>query len=196
MIQKTIRRFKEFDEVTEFRLINAFLTAIGISLLTPVIITLKGLYLAVWVISIFSILSTLSVKTNDFFVKTFGLSSLYKLGIFMHLLLVLSSCVYFYSPMLMIWLDSLMVILVTMVFSAYSILLNNYITHNYPESINDFQVVRNSSWADGFLVGLIVITLITYFLSTSVGVAIFIGFNSMFSLWMIYNWKFFDLRKL
>jgi hypothetical protein len=192
MLGRSLQKFKEFDKVSEFRLINAFLVAIGLALLSPILVTLKGMYLAVWVISVFSIISTLAVKTNRYMTKTFSIEQLFRMGIGVHLLLITVAVLYFYSPALMIWLESMLVIIEVAVFSSYSILLNNYIADYYPKSMQEFQVVRNSSWADGFLVGLFLVTGTTYFFSTGAGIIVFVGFNICFSLWMIYNWNFYE----
>jgi len=189
---KSIKRFKNFDEITEFRLRNAFFVSIGIAILAPILVTLKGLYLAVYIVSIFLIISTLSVKSNEYMTKNFSISSLYKMGIFIHLSLIFISLIYFISPGLMVWLDSIAVILETIVFSSYSIVLNNYIAHHYPKSMQEFQVVRNSSWADGFLLGLLLVTLLTYFYSIGTALVVFVVLDSMFVVWTFKNYYFFD----
>lgn len=189
------KKFKEQDEITEFRLINSFLVSVGFAILAPIIIVLKGAFLMVWVISLFSIAATLAVKSNKYLTEKFTISELYKLGIFIHLMFIISTLFYFLSPVLMVWLDSSLVILETAVFSSYSILLNNYITDNFPKSMQSFQVIRNSSWADGSLLGLSLITLVTYFSTTEVGLIVFIIYNFLFSLWLIYNWSFFDNKE-
>lgn len=197
MVFRYFKRFKELDKITEFRLINAFLVAIGMALLAPVVVTLKGLYLAVWVISLFSIAATLAVKLNAYMTKTFTIPQLYKMGIFIHLLFIFASGLYFYDPHLMIWLDSSLVILETAIFSSYSILLNNYLADYHPKSMQLFQVVRNSSWADGFLLGLFTVTIITYFSTVGTALVFFICYNLLFSAWMIYNWDFYkDIENL
>ena len=187
----SLKRFKEFDRVTSFRLYNSILVAIGFGLLGPILISLKGLYLLPWVISIFAIVQTLAVKTNNWFVDNVSLNSMYKIGIFIHLLFIATSTIYFFSPMYMVWIEGGLAIIEIAVFSAYSIALNNYLTDKFPSSMSDFQIVRNSSWADGYLIGLGVISLITYFGTIATGIIVFIGFNTLFSLWLIYNWNFF-----
>jgi len=72
-------RFKEFDSVTEFRLYNSFYIAIGMSLITPIIISLKGTYMLPYIISIFAIIQTLSIKSNNYIVNKFSISSIYKM---------------------------------------------------------------------------------------------------------------------
>lgn len=188
----SLKKFKNFDKITEFRLINAFLVSIGIAILSPIIVTLKGLYLAVYIVSIFLIISTLSVKTNEYMTKRFSVSSLYKMGIFIHLAFILISSIYFIDPILMIWLNSIAVILETAVFSSYSIILNNYLAHKYPKSMQEFQVVRNSSWADGFLLGLLLVTFLTYFYSIGVALVVFIILDLLFVVWTFKNYRFFD----
>jgi hypothetical protein len=78
------------------------------------------------------------------------------------------------------------------IFSAFSIMLNNYLTNNYPESMGEFQIVRNSIWADGILLGLFTVTGLTYFFGNSVAIAAFLIFNVIFSGWLIRNWGFYD----
>jgi hypothetical protein len=91
----------------------------------------------------------------------------------------------------MVWIEGLLAIIEVAVFSAYSIALNNYLTHKFPNSMSDFQIVRNSSWADGYLIGLGLISLITYFGTIGTGIIVFIIFNTIFSMYLIYNWNFF-----
>lgn len=138
-------KFSKFDKVTEFRLINAFLTAIGMNIFWPVLTDLKGEYLAAWIIASFMILETLMVKTNRWFIENFTIPQIYKLSVLAHLGFTISTLSYFIiSPEFMVWLDMIMGIIDVTVFSAFSIVLNNYITDNFPKSMNEFQIIRNS----------------------------------------------------
>lgn len=192
---KTILRVFDFDAITTFRLINAFLVSIGMGLLAPVLVILKGTLLPAWVISMFGIINTLSVKTNQYF-STFDASFLYKLGVVLHVLFVLTALIYFINPLLMIIIDSILVIAEIAIFSAYGIVLNNHIADSYPETMGDFQIVRNSIWADGTLIGLSLSALITTFFGLSGMVISFVLFNAMFSIWMIKNWNFYADKEL
>ena len=192
MITKYFNQFNKFDKVTRFRLINAFIIAAGMNLLYPVLADLKGEYLVAWVISAFMIIETLAVKTNRYFVDNFSLSLIYKLSIIAHINFTLVAGLYFWNPLYMIYGDMIAAILDVSIFSAFSIMLNNYLTNNYPESMNEFQIVRNSIWADGILLGLFTVTAITYFFGNSVAIILFIIFNICFSSWLICNWKFYD----
>lgn len=189
---RNFKKLKDFDAVTRYRLINAFIIAAGMNLLYPVLADLKGEYLVAWIISAFMIIETLAVKTNRYFIDNFSLSKMYKLSIFAHINFTLVAGLYFWNPLYMIYGDMIAAILDVSIFSAFSIMLNNYLTNNYPESMNEFQIVRNSIWADGILLGLFTVTAITYFFGNSVAIILFIIFNICFSSWLICNWKFYD----
>ena len=189
---RNFKKLKDFDAVTRYRLINAFIIAAGMNLLYPVLADLKGEYLVAWIISAFMIIETLAVKTNRYFVDNFSLSLIYKLSIIAHINFTLVAGLYFRNPLYMIYGDMIAAILDVSIFSAFSIMLNNYLTNNYPESMNEFQIVRNSIWADGILLGLFTVTAITYFFGNSVAIILFIIFNICFSSWLICNWKFYD----
>ena len=196
MTTKYFNQFNKFDKVTRFRLINAFIIAAGMNLLYPVLADLKGEYLVAWIISAFMIIETIAVKTNRYFIDNFSLSTMYKISIFAHINFTLVAGLYFWNPLYMIYGDMIAAIIDVSIFSAFSIMLTNYLTNNYPESMNEFQIVRNSIWADGILVGLTTVTAITYFFGNSVAIILFIIFNICFSSWLIWNWKFYDNIKV
>ena len=192
MIHKILhKRIRAFDEVTRFRLTNSYLVAIGMNLFWPIAVVLKGIYLLPAVIAGFMIAETLMIKTNRYMVENYTLEQIFRLGVFMHFLFTITALLYFISPFYMILLDSSLAIIDIVVFSAYSIMLTNYLTKNYPESMNEFQLTRNGVWADGTLIGLICISIITYFFSIEVGLVIFAIYNMFFSLWLLSHWNFF-----
>ena len=133
----------------------------------------------------------LSMKSNRYLTNKFSISALYKIGIFLHILFMLSSLLYFYDKTIMIIIDSTIAILDVAVFSALSIKLNNYLVNNYPESNNDFQIIRNSIWVDGVLMGLSLSTLILYFFTNEALIIVFVIFNAVFNLHMIRNWNIY-----
>ncbi len=186
-----IFQLDQFDPVSRFRLQNAFAVGIGLSLIAPVMIALKGALLPIWAISMFSIIATISVKTNSYF-SSFRLHQLYHWGIYIHLALILVALTYFIDPTLMVILESLLVIAEMTIFSAYSIVLTEYLTDYYPDSMKRFQIVKNNSWADAGLIGLAVVTIVTYFFSAGLAVGIFIVYNALFAVWMIHNWNFYN----
>jgi len=148
--------------------------------------------LAAYVISVFSIIQTLAVKTNNYIVENISIRTMFKIGIFIHLGFTIISGIYFYSPLLMVILDSILGIIEVAIFSSFSISLNNYLTDNYPKDMSKFQIFRNSIWSDGFLLGLFIITLTTYFSSVGTGILVFMLFNVLFSIWMFINWHIYD----
>jgi hypothetical protein len=196
LITKTYSKILQFDDVTKFRLINTFIIAIGMNLLMPVIGDLKGEYLVAWVISTFMIIETLAVKTNRWFVEKFTISEVYKMSVIAHINFTLVALLYFINPLYMVIGDMVAGIIDVTIFSAYSIMLTNHMTENYPESMKEFQLIRNSTWADGILIGLTIVTILTFFWGNAIAVAAFIIFNTVFSLWLIKNWNFFQKRGL
>ena len=184
-------KLKGFDTFTRFRLINSFIIAIGINLIIPILSDLKGEYLVSWVISLFLILETISVKTNRYFVANFSISKLYKISIFAHLSFTLVAALYFWNPLYMVYADMITAIIDVSIFSALSIKLNNYLTDNYPDSMSEFQIIRNNIYADGILLGLSIVTILSYLFGNSIAIIIFIIFNTIFSVYLIKNWNFY-----
>ena len=184
-----ILKLQNLDKVTQFRVLNAFFVAISLSILAPVAIVLKGLYMLPWLISLFSIAYMLAVKTNKYLVPL-GNEKLYKIGILLHILLICTTSVYFFNPHIMILMDAILLFFITANFSAYSISLTNYIVKYHSESVPEFQLVKNNIWADGSMIGLMIAT-ITLLISMNLTIITFIVYNTLFSLFMIYNWNFF-----
>jgi len=186
----SIQKISHFDPVTKFRLQNAFMVGIGLSLLAPVLVVLKGTLLPIWVISMLGIITTLAIYTNEKLSKL-RLDTIYKLGIGVHLFLIFSTLIYFWNPTIMIILVSISGIIEAAVFSAYAINLNEYITRYYPRTMKDFQIRRNTSYADATLIGLAVATVMGLCCPVSWAVMLFVVYNTLFSVWMIQNWNFY-----
>jgi len=187
---KLLKSLKAFDTITKFRIQNAFLISVSTAILSPVMTHLYGLYMVTFMISLFSISYTLAVKTNPYFVKL-GNEKLFRLGIFVHIIFTLSAALYFWSPVTMVYMDSISTFIEICVFSAYSITLQNYITKYYPESVPEFQIVRNDYVANGTLFGLILSTGLLL-ISVKVTVIVFLIFNFGFSLYLLNNWNIFN----
>jgi len=190
-----VNHFNRFDEVTRYRLENAFIFALIIGLTMPVFSNLKGL-LSVTVLSVIAILSKLIMKTNDWFDKKFTLSQIYKMGIILNIMFVISTCVYFYSPKIMIFLDSVLSVLEFGIYSVYSIKLNQYLTSEHPENFRDFQKVRNATWADGTLLGLGITSMVSMLTEVKTIIIAAITIYLFYIGRLIYNWNFFDNRKI
>ena len=185
-------RINEFDAITRFRLINAFLFGIGFNLIIPVLLDLRGEMLTSTFITFILIVTTLSVKSNQYFINHFTMSSLYKLGIFVHLFFLMGSTLYFYDKLLFVYVDSFLGILETAIFSAYRIKLDVHLAEKYPNKVSNFQVFRNSTFADATLIGLISVWFITFYGGNDSAITTFIGFNILFTSWMMYNFNYID----
>ena len=181
-------RFYEFDHITRFRLLNAFIVTVGISALIPIAIDLKGEYLAAWVISSLMIAETLAVKAHGFLTK-FDISQLYKIGMGVHMLLLIILSTFFASPATFIVMYSLFSIVEVAVFGAFSINLDVYQTQYYPDDVKNFRVLRNSVVADGTILGLTISALVTMF-SIPLAVGFIILYHGLFSLYFLKNWNY------
>ena len=186
-----IKGLDTFDLVTRFRIINAVLVLYGLNLLIPVIADLRGELLSSSMISFIMIASTLSIKLNDIIVK-YPISFVFKLGNIFHLLLTISTFVYFVHPLTYVYTNAFLGIFEVVIFTSYSIQLDEYLAKTNPGIMARFKVYTNSKKADAILLGLATTGLLTYFFGTPSIVTFFIVYNFMFSCWLIYNWNFFD----
>jgi len=180
-----------FDDVTRFRLVNLFYFTMGLCLLTPVIADLKGELLLPWIISAFMLMEQLTVKLNRLIVQ-YSLSTIYRAGAIVHVLFTFGTLLYWYNPLVMLYWDMSFALIVMAVFNSYSIKLNSYITNNFPDTMTEFQIVRNSISADAFVIGLAISTLINYFYNPSISIMCFFICNSLFTTRLLSNWNFFE----
>ena len=192
MILNDYRKIEQFDFITQYRLRTMLFWSICLFIISPLLLELKGEYLLTWAISIFMIAEQLALKTNRFMTERFSLSELYKMGIYVHLVFLCSSLIYFYDKLYMVIADSILAIIDTTIFSALSIKLNNYLIENYPEKNNEFQIVRNSLWVDGVLIALSFSTIISYFLGRDYLIYVFIFINIIFNIYLFKNYNIYD----
>ena len=158
-------------------------------ILIPIIIDLKGEYLAPWVISSLMIGEVLSAKYQGYFVEKFSLSDLYKLGMGVHSVLVVIMFVYFYDKMFFVVSLSVLAILEIVVFGAFSIKLDVFQMNNFSDTVQDFKIVRNSVVADATVLGLGVSALLSYY-SVNIAVLVSLVCQSLFSGYFLYNWNY------
>ena len=178
-----ITKISKFDTVTRFRLICLFIVCINAGVLSPVLVVLRGHHLLPWLIPMFGIAYTIALKTNRYIVP-FGNRKLFKLGCVAHVLFTLATFTYFVSPTIMIYLDSILTFFEIVIFSAYSITLQEYLTDNYPATVKSFQITRNSVNADGTLIGLTLSSILLIF-SVESAVTVFILINILFTVYFI-----------
>ena len=190
---KKYNLIKSLDAVTAFRIRNALLVMLGIHLIIPVLMDLRGELLSTTFIAVILIATTLAVKSNKFFVENYNLSQLYKMGVFIHFILLMGGFLYFFNPLYFVIVESVVSIFEMSILSSYSIKLDVYQAKHYPNDVEKFKIFRNTSIADAILSGLGVVAVISYFFSTDVSVWIFIVYNSFLSIFLFSNWKFYDL---
>lgn len=182
----------DFDDITSYRLINMFYVTIGLCLLTPSIAQLKGELLTAWIISMFMLFEQLTVKFNRILVTKFTISQLYKCGNIIHILYTFGVLLYWYNPLVMLIWDMTLALAIMGLFNSYGIKLTTYLSDNYPQTMNEFQIVRNSISADAFMIGLGLSTLIAYFGGIELSLIAFFIYNSLFTIHLFKNWNYFD----
>lgn len=183
--------FQSFDSITRFRIANAIAVYFGLNLLIPIINDLRGELLTPTVISLLMIFTTISVKLNKY-ITLLSISNVFKLGNIFHLLLTLSTFMYFYNHLYFIYLNAFLGIMEIAIFTSYSIQLDEYLAHKYPRDVARFKVYTNSKKADATLLGLGATAILTYYFNSDIVFILFIVYNILFSSWLLWNWKFFD----
>ena len=141
------------------------------------------------------ILTTLSVKTNRVVIEKFTIPQLFKAGIFIHLMYLIASSIYFWDKTYFIYIDSLLGMIDIVFFSALSIKLNEYLATHHPDSVSGFGITRNNQYANGTLAGLLIAT-ITSFYSVELTVAFSIVVGVLFTLWMLKNWSYYECNMI
>jgi hypothetical protein len=191
---KRIKKYltHEFDDVSNFRMIFSFYVAIYFGLMGPIWIILKGLYMLPWLIGIFSIIQTLSLKSNEFFIKKFTLNQFFKISIVIHIFYLFISLTYFINPHFMIIIDSVLGIFDVALFSAFSIKLDTLQAKKYPEHVQNFKTKRNSRIADGTIIGTGIMSLVLFFNSVDVGVMVIVVASLLF---LLLQFKYFNFYK-
>jgi len=182
---KHYKNIKNFDDVTKLRIINLGFISFSMGLIAPIETSLKGTYLLPWVISIFSILHTLAVKTNSYMINKLRLQDFYDIGILIHFLYIPIFLLFFYSAPLMVYASLTLMVVEVMVFSAFSIKLNTYLVDNFPQKMESFQVTRNSVGADSSIFGMSLAIIIDLFFGIGGSIIVFVILNLLLSLWLI-----------
>jgi len=187
----SIFNIQELDEVTQFRLMNAFLVSICIGIMAPALISLQGTLMLPWLIAIFSILHQLTAKTNGYF-TTFKTETLYKMTVIINIFLLLVTFVYFWNPLVMIYLESILGISAWAIIVAYRIKLNNYIAKKHSESMGKFQILQNNILADGSLTRPGGVTLVMIPFHIFGAVILYVIIQSIFVGFLLSNWNFYN----
>ena len=190
---RMILKIKNFDKVTSFRLYNLIFVVLIQQVSLPVLIKLRGL-LSERNITLFIVASNLAVKTNKYMVKNFTLSQLYKIGVIVQLITNIMYSVYFYDKTLFIYFDFTLGVFDVIVFYSYSVKLDVYLTDNFPASVEEYRIYRNNLMANMVLLGLFIFFMLTSVLSVNYAVGLTLLLTSLFSVWSIWNWNYFNVN--
>ena len=190
-MKEYIRQHKELDKVSRFRLINRLLVTFTIGLMTPIVTILTGQYLPVYLVSIYSILNQLSVKTNKYMTTKYSIQQLYKIGVIVHFIFTLIGFVYFYNKFLMVNLDAIVMILEIIVFGALSIKLDEYQAKFETDLVAKYKIIANTYSSDFMLLGLGLSTLLGL-VNKDYIVITFVITNIGINVWLINNLKFYE----
>ena len=147
-LKKERSEFKEFSEITQFRLINLiyYMTLSGI--IFPLITSLEGQYLNILgfnsatVISFFFVFSGLVSFANGYLVDNLRISTIFKLMILIHIITTCVMPTYFYNITAFVVLFNMCIIAETVISMAYSISLSNFITYFENDNFPAFQNMR------------------------------------------------------
>jgi len=187
---------KDFDKITKFRLITLGFILIITNLYFPLLTQYKNLLklqvkdfiiIASSIIAFFSIIRVIGIRFIPYFLKRTKLSMIYKYYIITIILFLNTSFLYYISPKLMIWVDTFIGVINTIILQAYSMALTNYMSYFYPESFTKFQNVRNNIFTEGALIGLILNFIIgTCYKETGIIITINI-FSVLYTLYLLKN---------
>lgn len=191
MLKRFLSVLNSFDDITRFRIINAIAVVFGLNLLVPVINDLRGELLSSTMIAIIMIGTTLAVKFNAY-VTALPISLVYKLGNIFHLALTALTLLYFVNPLYYVYVNAVLGIMEIAIFTSYSIQLDEHLAKTRPDIVGKFKVYVNSKKADAILLGLCITAGLTFVMGTDSIFILFIIYNTLFSMWLMKNWNFFD----
>jgi hypothetical protein len=186
-----ILRVKELDKLSQFRFYLAFLVAIYITMIAPIIVKLEGLYFTVGLITILMIINNLTSKFLEPLTEKFRIGTIWKIAGFIHLIEMLILFLYFFSDKTMIYVYSFFNIAASLVYSVYSLKMTNQFIKKFPNKIKQLQIFRQNVWNEGYLLGLFIsLALQTINLKIVMVSAILLHIYILY--YMIKNWNFYD----
>ena len=147
-LKRERKEFKEFSEITQFRLINLVYYMILSGIMLPLITALDGQYLnilgfgAATVISFFFVFSGLVSFANGYLVDNLRISTIFKLMILIHIITMCVMPIYFYNITIFVVIFNICIIAETVISLSYSISLSNFITYFENDNFPTFQNMR------------------------------------------------------
>lgn len=166
IVRYHIKNLKQFDELTRFRLISLGIITFLLQLFIPIVTEFKGKYLfliinnkvitAATIIAIIGILKTILEKFIPYLLNKTKISNIFKMKIFVDILITLSFIIFFINPHLFTWIDSILTVINTILVISLSITLTNYISFFQNHSFPKFQNYRLQVLTESTLIGLII----------------------------------------
>jgi len=160
LIKYHIKKLKQFDEITKYRLIMLGLITLSVEMILPVLSQFYYLLKfntieAASIIAFFSILKKIGQKLVKYIMNNFSFSKIFLIIIIFDFLWTIGTSFYFINKALMAWFDLIIGTLQLPFIIAFSMNLNNYIMFFYKNSYVNFQNYKNDVLAESALIGLL-----------------------------------------
>ena len=187
---KKLTMHQNFDQFIKMQLYMVATVSLSWSLMVPIIIKLQGVLWTASIISGYLIIQKLSVFIYPYF-KNWLLKQSYKYLIILDVFYMLSLPIYFYDPLIFIYVETGLVVIYGLIMNVFGINYDAFLMNKYSTNIfKDIQYVERIYMACAGIVGyllVIVIELFTEKLDTIILIFfVMLGFNLVIQ---IYNYK-------
>lgn len=187
---KKLITLQDFDQFIKMQLYAITIVSLSWSLMVPIIIKLQGVLWTASIISGYLIIQKLSVFIYPYF-KNWLLKQSYKYLIILDVFYMLSLPLYFYDPLIFIYVEAGLVVIYGLIMNVFGINYDAFLMNKYSTNIfKDIQYVERIYMASAGIVGyliVIVIELFTEKLDTIILIFfVMLGFNLVIQ---IYNYK-------
>ena len=183
-------RFTELDEISKFRFINSFLVAIYLTLITPIIIKLQGLYFTTQLITIILISKNLLNKLLEKSMEIISLKLFTNLVLTLKFIEIGILTIYFYNQMCFTYIYVIFELILNFFTAGYGISLTNFVVEKELTPIKTLQIFRSNIWSEGFIIGFL-ISLLTQTISLKITIITGIILQSINIIIMLKNYKTF-----
>lgn len=183
-------RFSELDEVSKFRFINSFLVAIYLTLITPIIIKLQGLYFTTQLITLILIAKNLLNKLLEKSIELISLKLFTNLVLILKFVEIGILTIYFYNQVYFTYIYVIFELVLSFLTAGYGISLTNFVVENELTPIKTIQIFRSNIWSEGFIIGFL-ISLLTQTISLKLTIITGIILQSINIIIMLKNYRTF-----
>jgi hypothetical protein len=186
-----IFRLKELNEAQQFRFKTAFLVAVYIIILMPIVKKYQGVFFTTQLITVLIIIQQLANKFLEKINKHLIIGQIFHILIVFQGIEILVLLLYFVNFKLMIYIFSIFDICIGLIATSYGIKLTSLQAKLNPKEVKHVQIFKQNIWAEGFLTGLFI-----SFLLQEIGITFTIIsaiiIRMLIFIYMIKNWNFFD----